>query len=132
MPVHSADPSALQTPGPHEYNPNLTLVRESSPAPRFSQTKRDFLTVSQSGGAVPGPGTYNASPLNNTFAYTIGEKLKGAPANPLNGPGSYDPNHSAILLSSPKNDFGRSPERDTDVTRNLQTSANLGPGTYDI
>jgi len=35
MPVHSADPSALKTPGPHEYNPNLTLVRESSPAPRF-------------------------------------------------------------------------------------------------
>ncbi len=35
-------------------------------------------------------------------------------------------------MSSPKNDFGRSPERDTDVTRNLQTSANLGPGTYDI
>jgi hypothetical protein len=41
-------------------------------------------------------------------------------------------NYSAVQLASPKNDFGKSPERDTDVTRNLQTSANLGPGTYDI
>jgi hypothetical protein len=41
-------------------------------------------------------------------------------------------NYSAVQLASPKNDFGKSPERDTDLTRNLQTSANLGPGSYDI
>ena len=34
-------------------------------------------------------------------------------------------------MSSPQHDFGKGAERETDVTKYLQTSENIGPGRYD-
>jgi Sperm-tail PG-rich repeat len=61
MPEHSLDQTRLATPGPGEYDPNVSVVKETAPAPKFGRNKRDFLTISTA-GAVPGPGSYNAAP----------------------------------------------------------------------
>lgn len=94
----------IDAPGPGQYNPNLSTVKQQTAGPKIGTGKRDGFN-SKDAASVPGPGHFTLSDdwtnkkKNPGFGSSKRYNVAGSKEGP--GPGNYSVNERAALSSAP-------------------------------